>query len=60
MLKLTLPAGRTLILAGVGLLVVVALGAGGWYWHIVSQRHAMAAYAEAIRQGDFDNEGEKS
>ncbi|PYN31979.1 MAG: hypothetical protein DME01_23270 [Candidatus Rokuibacteriota bacterium] len=48
MLKLTLPAGRTLILAGVGLLVVVALGAGGWYWHIVSQRHAMAAYAEAM------------
>jgi len=37
-----------LILAGVGLLVVVALGAGGWYWHIVSQRHAMAAYAEAM------------
>jgi len=48
MLKLTLPAGRTVILAGVGLLVVVALGAGGWYWHIVSQRHAMAAYAEAM------------
>ena len=48
MLKLTLLAGRTLILAGVGLLVVVALGAGGWYWHIVSQRHAMAAYAEAM------------
>ena len=37
-----------MILAGVGLLVVVALGAGGWYWHIVSQRHAMAAYAEAM------------
>ncbi len=48
MLKLTLPTGRTLIIAGIALLGIVALGAGGWYWHTVSQRHAMAAYAEAM------------
>jgi tetratricopeptide (TPR) repeat protein len=48
MLKLTVPTGRTLIMAGAAGLVVVALGAGGWYWHIVSQRHAMAAYADAM------------
>jgi len=29
-------------------LVASALGAGGWYWHTVSQRHAMAAYADAL------------
>jgi tetratricopeptide (TPR) repeat protein len=48
MLKLTLPTGRTLIIAGAAALVVVALGAGGWYWHTVSQRHAMVAYADAL------------
>jgi tetratricopeptide (TPR) repeat protein len=48
MLKLTLPTGRTLIIAGIALLAIVALGAGGWYWHTVSQRHAIAAYAEAM------------
>ena len=48
MLKLTLPTGRTLIIAGAVALAVVALGAGGWYWHIVSQRHAMAAFAAAM------------
>jgi tetratricopeptide (TPR) repeat protein len=48
MLTLTLPTGRTLILAGVGALVVAALVAGGFYWHTVSQRHAMAAYADAM------------
>jgi tetratricopeptide (TPR) repeat protein len=48
MLKLTLPTPRTLMLAGVAVLVVAALGAGGWYWRTVSQRHAMAAYADAL------------
>ncbi|MGH7303137.1 MAG: hypothetical protein ACRELZ_07600 [Candidatus Rokuibacteriota bacterium] len=48
MLTLTLPTGRTLIVAAGAALVVVALGAGGWYWHTVSQRHAMAAYAAAM------------
>ena len=48
MLKLTVPTGRTLVIAGVALLVLVALGAGGWYWHTVSQRHAMVAYADAL------------
>jgi tetratricopeptide (TPR) repeat protein len=48
MRKLTVPTGRTLVIAGVALLVLVALGAGGWYWHTVSQRHAMVAYADAL------------
>jgi tetratricopeptide (TPR) repeat protein len=48
MLRLTLPTGRTLIIAGIALLAIVASSAGGWYWHTVSQRHAMAAYAEAM------------
>ena len=48
MLKLTLPTGRTLMIACVAALVVVALAAGGWYWHTVSQRHATAAYADAM------------
>jgi hypothetical protein len=48
MLKLTVPTGRTLIIAGAAGLVVVALAAGGWYWHTVSRRHAMAAYADAM------------
>ena len=51
MLKLTLPTpptGRTLIVGAVALVALVALGAGGWYWHTVSQRHAMAAYADAL------------
>jgi len=48
MVKLTVPTGRTLVIAGVALLGLVALGAGGWYWHTVSQRHAMVAYADAL------------
>jgi len=48
MLKLTLPTPRTLMLAGAAVLVVAALGTGGWYWRTVSQRHAMAAYADAL------------
>ena len=48
MRKLTLPTPRTLMLAGAAVLVVAALSAGGWYWRTVSQRHAMAAYADAL------------
>jgi tetratricopeptide (TPR) repeat protein len=48
MLKLTLPTGRSLVIAGSAVLVAVALAAGGWYWHTVAQRHAMAAYADAM------------
>jgi tetratricopeptide (TPR) repeat protein len=48
MLKLTLPTSRPLMIAGAAVLAVVALAAGGWYWHTVSQRHAMAAYADAV------------
>ena len=48
MLTLTLPTPRTWLIAGVAALAAVVLGAGGWYWHTVSQRHAMAAYADAV------------
>lgn len=48
MLKLTLPTPRTLLLGGIATVVVAAIAAGGWYWHTVSQRHAMAAYADAL------------
>jgi tetratricopeptide (TPR) repeat protein len=48
MLNLTLPTRRTLLLGSVTVLVVGALVAGGWYWRTVSQRHAMAAYADAL------------
>jgi len=48
MLNLTLPTRRTLLLGSVTVLVVAALAAGGWYWRTVSQRHAMAAYADAL------------
>jgi tetratricopeptide (TPR) repeat protein len=48
MLNLTLPTRRTLLLGSVTVLVVAALAAGGWYWRAVSQRHAMAAYADAL------------
>lgn len=48
MLTLTWPSGRTLMLVGAAVLIVAALASGGWYWHTVSQRHAMAAYADAL------------
>jgi tetratricopeptide (TPR) repeat protein len=48
MFTLTLPTGRTLIIAGAAALAIIALAGGGWYWHTVSQRHAMAAYAAAM------------
>lgn len=47
MLNLSWPTPRTLLLTGAVVLVVGALAGGGWYWHTVSQRHAMAAYALA-------------
>jgi len=60
MLKLTLPTGRTLIIAGIALAALVALGAGGWYWHTVSQRHAMAAYADALTKAQSALSGQAS
>jgi tetratricopeptide (TPR) repeat protein len=60
MLKLTVPTGRTLVIAGVALLVLVALGAGGWYWHTVSQRHAMVAYADALTRAQPALSGQAS
>jgi tetratricopeptide (TPR) repeat protein len=60
MLKLTVPTGRTLVIAGVALLGLVALGAGGWYWHTVSQRHAMVAYADALTRAQPALSGQAS
>jgi len=60
MLKLTLPTGRTLSIGGIGLLVLVAFGAGGWYWRSVSQRHAMAAYADALTRAQSALSGQAS
>jgi len=48
MLNVSWPTPRTLILTGAAVVVVGALAGGGWYWHMVSQRHAMAAYALAL------------
>lgn len=48
MLNVSWPTPRTLILTGAAAVVVGALAGGGWYWHMVSQRHAMAAYALAL------------
>jgi len=60
MLKLTLPTGRTLIIGGIALLVLMAFGAGGWYWRSVSQRHAMAAYADALTRAQSALSGQAS
>lgn len=48
MLNVSWPTPRTLILTTAAAVVVGALAGGGWYWHMVSQRHAMAAYALAL------------
>lgn len=49
-MKLTvrLPTPRTVVIGLAAVLVAGLLGAGGWYWYIVSQQRAMAAYAEAM------------
>ena len=47
-MKIVVPTARTLILAGVAIVVAGLLVAGGWYWYGMSQRRAMAVYAEAM------------
>jgi tetratricopeptide (TPR) repeat protein len=44
----TLPPVRTLVLAGVGLVVVTAGAGGGWYWYDTQQRRVAGAYAEVM------------
>ena len=42
------PAPRTLVAAGLGLVLVAAITVGGWYWYDTQQRRVGAAYAEVM------------
>jgi tetratricopeptide (TPR) repeat protein len=42
------PAPRTLVAAGLGLVLVGAIVVGGWYWYDTQQRRVGAAYAEVM------------
>jgi TolA-binding protein len=46
--NLTLPSPRTLIAAGIGVVVLAAVAFGGWYWYETQQRRIAAAYAEVM------------
>ncbi len=45
---MTLPSTRTLIIAGVGLVVVAMAAVGGWFWWEAQQRRVLAATAEVM------------
>lgn len=47
-LTLTVPSTRTLVASGIGMVVVVAIVLGGWYWYDTQQRRVAAAYAEVM------------
>jgi len=42
------PAPRTLVAAGLGVLLVAAIAVGGWYWYDTEQRRVGAAYADVM------------
>jgi tetratricopeptide (TPR) repeat protein len=42
------PAPRTLVAAGLGLVLVAAVAVGGWYWYDTQQRRVGAANAEVM------------
>ena len=42
------PAPRTLVVAGLGVVLVAAIAVGGWYWYDTQQRRVGAAYAEVM------------
>lgn len=42
------PAPRTLVVSGLGLVLVAAIAVGGWYWYDTQQRRVGAAYAEVM------------
>lgn len=44
----TWPSSRTLVAAGVVLVLVAATAVGGWYWYDTQQRRVAAAYAEVM------------
>jgi tetratricopeptide (TPR) repeat protein len=46
--NLALPSPRTLVAAGIGLVVLAAVALGGWYWYDTQQRRVAAAYAEVM------------
>jgi tetratricopeptide (TPR) repeat protein len=45
---LTLPSVRTLVIAGIALVVVALAGFGGWAWWDAQQRRTLAATAEVL------------
>ena len=47
-MNLAWPAPRTLVMAGLGLVLVAAVAVGGWYWYDTQQRRVGAAYAEVM------------
>ena len=47
-LTLTLPSPRTLVAAGIGVVLVAAIALGGWYWYDTQQRRVAAEYAEVM------------
>jgi tetratricopeptide (TPR) repeat protein len=42
------PEPRTLVVAGLGVVLVTAISVGGWYWYDTQQRRVGAAYAEVM------------
>lgn len=42
------PAPRTLVAAGIAVVLVAAIAVGGWYWYDTQQRRVGAAYAEVM------------
>ena len=42
------PSRRALVVGAISLLVVLALGALGWFWYSAEQSRAASAYAEAL------------
>jgi tetratricopeptide (TPR) repeat protein len=47
-LTLTVPSPRTLVAAGIGVVLVAAVALGGWYWYDTQQRRVAAEYAEVM------------
>lgn len=47
-LTLTVPSPRTLVAAGIGVVLVAAIALGGWYWYDTQQRRVAAEYAEVM------------
>jgi tetratricopeptide (TPR) repeat protein len=46
--NIELPSPRTLVTAGIGLIILAAVVLGGWYWYETQQRRIAAAYADVM------------